>query len=171
MKSSLADILAPVTDTADHRKLNAIVGSALRALADSGADSEAIGEFAVKHREEVARILGVSQELPQAPDLHAVVAQALSQALADAGIGTKRSSKKERVFVFVAGRKTSVTLQTSTVEKVEKVKGSKREAKSFIQELASRAPVEATNRSGWIEERLQSFLSYSHPFSSDPKHH
>lgn len=151
-----------MTDDIEPRKLNAIVGSALKALAEGGADDEFIGAFAASHRAKVAKILGHPEAALQPPDLQMIVAQAVTQALADAGMGKGKASSKQaarRINVVVAGQRTSVTLARNTVAQLVEAKGGK-QANEFIQELVNNAPVGVPNRSGWVEERLRAFLSF-----------
>lgn len=149
-------------DEIKTRQLNAIVGAAIKALADSGVDDELIGSFAANHRAKVARLLGQPEEALQPPDLQLIIRQEIASALADAGVGKGTVSSKaaaKRINVIVAGHRTSVTLGRNTVAQLVETKGEKL-ANEFIQEIANSAPADVDNRSGWVEERLKSFLAF-----------
>lgn len=157
-----AGILGRVNDDLDLRKLNAIVGSAIKALAESGADDELIGAFAATHREKVSKILGRPEEALQPPDLQEIVTQAVSHALEVVGVAQKvKSNTTTRVNVVIAGKRTTVTIQKETIGKLAQVRGGGRQAKAFIQEVALSSPPDVANRSNWVEARLQNFLSFS----------
>lgn len=164
-----------MADEIELRKLNAIVGAAIKALAESGADDEFVGAFAATHRAKVASILGQPEEALQSPDLLALVTQAVSQALGDAGIGKNRGSPKrpaKRINVVIAGRRTSVTLSREILDRLIEAKGSQSQANDFVQELAGGLPAEVSNRSGWIEERVRAFLNFrqGEPMDGSPRH-
>lgn len=162
-----------MADEIELRKLNAIVGAAIKALAESGADDEFVGAFAATHRAKVARILGQPEEALQSPDLLALVTQAVSQALGDAGIGKNRAKQPaKRINVVIAGRRTSVTLSREILDRLIEAKGSQSQANDFVQELAGSLPAEVTNRSGWIEERVRAFLNFrqGEPMDGSPRH-
>jgi hypothetical protein len=159
-------------DDLELRKLNAIIGASIKALADSGAEDEFIGAFALSHRQKVSKILGVkSEDGLQPPDLQAMITQAVEQALGAAGLRKRPSRRKtERVHVLVGGRRTSVTLGQATVASLVEVKGDK-QAKALIQELASGAPADTGNRSRWVDERVRAFLASPHaPTASTSQH-
>lgn len=147
-------------DDLEHRKLNAIIGSAVKALALSGADDEFIGAFALSHRIKVAKLLGKTETPRQEPDLQTIVAQAIAQALAAAGVGNAKSkSPARRINVIIAGRRTSVTLGRNTVAQLVEAKGDK-QANELINELANSAPTNVANRSRWVTERLKTYLTF-----------
>lgn len=70
-----------LNDEIELRKLNAIVGAALRGFVESGADNEFIGAFAASYREDVSKILGTSGEALGPPDLLDIVTQAVRAAV------------------------------------------------------------------------------------------
>lgn len=147
-------------DNLETRKLNAIIGAALKALALSGADDEYIGAFAVTHRDKVAKLMGQTETALQSPDLQTIVEQAVSHALAVAGLG-KITSKQaaRRINVIIDGRRTSVTIDRITVAKLVEAKGDK-QANELIQKLANSAPENVTNRSRWVSDRVNKVLNY-----------
>lgn len=152
------------------RQLNAIVGAAVRALADSGADDEAIGAFAASHRVKVARILGHPEEALQPPDLQTIVQQAVSLALEQAGLGTRKSAGKttQRFNVEIAGHRTSISIDKGVIAKLSEAKGSKKAVNKFVQQIAYNVPTGIENRSGWIEERIHAFLNFGAGEESAP---
>lgn len=150
-------------------KLNAIVGAALKGIVEAGADDEFVGAFAARHREKVAQQLGMSATpRSEAPDLLAIVGDAVRAALADAGL-VKRTAQSRRVYVTVAGRRTSLTLGRDLLARLEQAKGSE-EARLLVQQLANGAP-STPNRSGWVEERLVAAMrAEAAPAPGAPRH-
>ncbi len=146
----------------DEDKVDAIVGAALKAMADSGVSRARLGAFALNFREEVAEILGLKATKPEEPDLLSLVTQAVKQAMADpalvAALPRRRPAPaKKRVWVLVNGKATSVTLSAESLSRLEETAGGRKKAKSIIQQLAESAPPDVINRSGWIQERLTAF--------------
>lgn len=135
--------------------LDAIVGAALKAMADSGAPRARLGAFAASFRGEVAEILGRKPEPAPAPDLLQLVTQAVRQALAEPGIAAAaRPQPAKRIYVTVDGRATSVTLPVDALRQLDDVAGGRKQARAIIQQLADSAPDDVPNRSGWIQERM-----------------
>lgn len=136
-------------------KLNAIVGAAVRALVETGADDERIGAFAAAHRVRVAEILGLSPAPAGPPDLVELVREAVRGVLTETGLTARpvRQTAK-RVFVLVAGKRTSVTVDPRLFQKLSEVNGGDAKAQAVIRDLATKAPSDTSNRSGWIEQRL-----------------
>lgn len=138
-------------------ELDAIVGAALKAMVQSGAARAPLGAFAASFREEVAQILGRKPAKPEAPDLLALVTQAVRQAISDpalvGGISPKPQGAR-RVYVSVNGRPTSVTLARATLEALERSVGDRKKTKAIIQQLAQNAPADVPNRSAWVHERV-----------------
>jgi hypothetical protein len=159
-----------VEDSTEKRKLNAIVGAALKALVESGAGDEFVGAFAATHRTKVASILGAAEPPADSPDLVAVIAQAVGVAFEQAGIGKRKGGSSRRINVLVGGRRTSLTVNPALMDRLIQIEGP-RKAKLVIQDLANTAPTDVKNRSGWVEERLTSVLSLtSQPEPSSPRH-
>ena len=157
--SQQAATLPPVNDDSETRKLNAIVGATIKALAESGAGDEFVGAFAASHRAKVASILGAPEPAADSQDLLSIVTQAVGIALEQAGVGKRKEPMTKRVNVEIAGRRTSLTLNRTVLDQLAKVKGSPHKAKSLIQDLANSAPVNVENRSGWVEARLLGVLA------------
>lgn len=136
--------------------LDAIVGAALKAMADSGAPRARLGAFAASFREEVAEILGRKPPPAPAPDLLQLVTHAVRQALAEPGFApaATRAQPAKRIYVTVAGRATSVTLPMEALRQLDDVAGGRKQARAIIQQLADSAPGDVPNRSGWIQERM-----------------
>lgn len=148
----------------DLSQLNTLVGAALRGLVEAGASAEAIGAFAASYRQEVAQVLGLSDAPSAIPDLQVLVTEAVGQALADAGIGGRRRTKKpvaQKFYVWVAGKKTSVTIGRATVDRLLETQGSEDNARRFVQQLADNAPLDVDNRSKWVEGRILASLNFT----------
>jgi hypothetical protein len=77
-------ILAESRCADEKRQLNAIVGGAIRALVESGADDEIVGAFSATYRTQVAKILGFTEKSFQPLDLVAIVQAAVRLALKEA---------------------------------------------------------------------------------------
>ncbi len=136
-------------------KLNAIVGAALRALMETGADDSQVGAFAAEHRVKVAAILGADSVPAGPPDLASLVREAMKGVLTEAGLTlAKAKSTTKRIFVVVGGKRTSITVDPGLFEKLSASSGGSTKARAVIRDLASKAPSTVSNRSGWIEERL-----------------
>lgn len=143
----------------DSKKLNAIVGAALKALAESGASAEFIGEFAVSHRQHVAGVLGYPTASQEPPSLEAIVSQVVAQTLAATTQGkTPKQKTKERVTIMLDGKKTSLSLDALTLAKWHEANPSKKQSLARIASLASAAPPEV-NRSEWVSAKLLSYLN------------
>jgi hypothetical protein len=148
----------PVSNEQDTRKLNAIVGAALRGLVDAGATDEAIGAFAHDHRARVAELLGVGAAAQSAEiDLTVVVQRVLQElGAAPARVGRKPAA---RVVVQVRGSKTSISIQHSLLDRLVAARGGeKTRAVSTIEELANAAPASVANRSRWVAQRVEAIL-------------
>ncbi len=158
-------------DTSETRKLNAIVGAAIKSLVESGAGDEFVGSFAMSHRAKVAKILDAAEPESDGPDLLTVVTQAVKLALEQAGVTRSKESGTKRVNVEVAGRRTSVTLSKIALDQLVKSKGSTQQAKTVVQDLANTAPANVENRSAWIEERLLGLLAFTNQVEPPAQRH
>lgn len=149
-------------DNIKDRQINAIVGAALRALIETGADDEAVGAFAITHRNSVARILGQPEETLATPDLQSVVYQALRLAMEEAGFKPRRSKGKttQRLNVEIFGRRTSLSISDELLVRLIEAKGNKKTANKFVQEIARNVPNGTENRSAWVEQRIKAFLDF-----------
>ncbi|MCZ8256948.1 MAG: hypothetical protein O9327_14945 [Polaromonas sp.] len=145
-----------------NRKLNAIVGAALRAMASTGVPDDHLGSFAAEHREKVAEILGVKPQSSEAPDLVAVVEEAVERVLKkhQPAAGSQSATPKfVRKTVLVNGQRTSITLKGETYNQLlKRESGKPRKAAKVLHQLAMSAPPDVGNRSGWVEARLQGLL-------------
>lgn len=148
-------------DNRTRRQIDAIVGAALKALVESGADDEFIGAFAENHRTKIAHILGITEAQNALPDLESIIAAAVTNALATAGLDNQRKSraKTKRVNVSIAGKRTSVTVNTQILSKLIESKGAKQAIK-IIEELSNSAP-QQPGRSKWVMQRLESILAFA----------
>ena len=152
-----------------EEQIDAIVGAALKAMAESGAGRARLGSFAASFRGEVIEILGRKAAKPAEPDLLELVTQAVKSAIADPAINKTLATSKEgkpakvkasRFYVVVAGKATSVTLTAESVAKLSELARDAKTTKAFIQQLAESAPANA-NRSRWVQENLLSFSAPS----------
>lgn len=152
-------------------QLDALVGAALRGLVNSGASSKAIGEFANKYRREASEILGLVEAKSLEPDLLALVATAVKQALAEANAGgsQRKATRRRRFYVRVSGERTSVTIPMETAEKLFAEKG-ERQARKFVANLAENAPKTVPNRSRWVEERINATIAFSSQDAPEARH-
>lgn len=149
-------------DDLQQRRLNAIVGEAIKGLVESGADSEFIGAFAVSHREKIASLMGLTSALPpSAPDLLELVAKGAQLALEQAGLIKKpREGTAKRVSVVVGGKRTTVSVSQQLMRQLTESRGNESSAVRLIQDVAAHVPLDAENRSAWIEDRLRSVLLF-----------
>ena len=154
-------------------KLNSIVGAALKALAESGADDEFIGAFAATHRAKVAGVLGLAPAAPAGPpDLVELVRGAVRSVLTETGLaspGLRPAAK--RIYVKVEGRRTSVTVAPGLFLQVAESNGGPARALSMIRDLAAEAPRDVANRSGWVEQRLLAIVQLSAPGAESSRAH
>lgn len=158
--------------SADHssQKLNAIVGAALRALALAGAEDEVLGAFAAEHRVKVAEILGISSQAPVTVDLQTIITNAVTEGVRQShlalglggGLSHAKSAKGavKRVYVTVAGKRTSLTVPNDLFERVATNLGGLKPAMKVIREYANQAPANK-KRSSWTEQQLTSLLTLS----------
>ncbi|MBC7619096.1 MAG: hypothetical protein H7293_08935 [Candidatus Saccharibacteria bacterium] len=155
-----------MTDDFSLSKLNALVGAALRGLIQSGADDQAIGAFAAEHRERVAQILGMPAASTEHPDLSAIVAAAVAEGIANGLLVAGKSKSRQRpagtefrrVFIVVAGVRTSVTVPNELLAKVATATGSTKAARRLVETYANQATDEQ-NRSGFTVNGLTQYLT------------
>ena len=163
--SGCALILCAVNDDDENlAKLDALVGAALKGLVEAGASAEAIGAFAATYRHEASQVLGITPRQPEVQDLQTLVTHAVTQVLSDIGITANLKKSKPRYkkfYITVDGVRTSVTVSPQTANDLIKAKGSKESARQFVEQIASSAPHEVQNRSGWTEERIIAALSFA----------
>jgi len=151
-------------------EVDAIVGAALKALVESGAARARIGAFAASFRDEVSSILGRKPIEPEAPDLLALVTQAVKTAIADPSINPAvRSTRKPgavKMYVTVQGRRTSVSMPADLVTGLDAVTGGRRQTATLVEQLAQSAPHDVPNRSRWIHERARAYAEKAGASSS-----
>ena len=144
-------------------KLNALVGEALKGLVESGAGAESIGAFAATYRLKASQILGIAEAPPAEPDLQALVSEAVTSALASAGIGQPKPREKRptahRFIVHIQGKRTSVTISAAASERLLAAHSNRSDVTSLLESLANQAPATETNRSRWVEQRALASLS------------
>lgn len=147
----------PVED--QDAKLNAIVGAALRALVESGAEDHAVGAFAAAHRLKVAQILGMAAAAPAGPpELLGLIRQAVRAELEQTGHAAGAKPVAKRINVVVGGKRTSVTVDPEVFRQLAQTQGGQAKATATIRELAAQAPADAPKRSGWVEARLVAII-------------
>ena len=156
-----------MNDDLKHQKLNTIVGAAIRALVESGADDAFIGAFAASHRKQVAEVMGATEALSQPPDLLSLVKHAVTEALGKSK--PQRERRKRRLNVQIEGRRTSITINLATEKQLIETHGAK--ATAVIQDIASKVPSNVANKSKWVEERLQAVLVFSEQHSTQTTTH
>lgn len=155
-----------VNDDLKQQKLNTIVGAAIRALVESGADDAFVGAFAASHRQQVAEVMGATEALPQAPELLSLVKQAVTEALGKSK--PQNELRKRRLNVLIDGRRTSITISLSIQKQLIEAHGAK--ATTVIQDIASKVPSNVTNKSKWVEERLQAVLVFNEQQTTKHQH-
>lgn len=173
--------MAPLTD---EEKLDAIVGAALKQLFASGATSMEVGGFAARYRAEVAGILGFAPQKEEAPDLLAIVTQAVEQAMNNRPSGSVSETsarrpyqrknpvplvEKKRINIEINGRRTSLNIPVDVLAKMDSFAGSRREAVLLAQELAKNAPADVENRSAWVIDRAMALAHQ--PDQANPSQH
>ena len=142
----------------DH-ELDSIVGAALKALVESGADRQHIGAFAASFRTEVSQILGRQPQAPAEPDLLGLVRQAGVALPAPAFASQQRATKP--VYVRVNGQRTAVSIGRTLLEDLAQREGGLDKARARVREVAMQSPPETTNRSAWVTDALKKLLSSS----------
>lgn len=149
----------------DH-ELDSIVGAALKALVESGADRQHIGAFAASFRTEVAQILGRQPQAPAEPDLLGLVRQALTDVL-QAGVtlppaaAAPQQRATKPVYVRVNGQRTAVSIGTTLLADLARREGGLDQARARVREVAMQSPPETMNRSAWVTEALKNLLASS----------
>lgn len=147
-------------DDDTNGKIDAIVGAAVRALANGQSDDKTLGAFAASFRRKVAATLLEGAAEPEPPDLLAVIRQAVSDAIREerGGILSERRLRKARVTVQVKGVRTSVTISADLADKYTQVfKGNKQAARNSLNSLAESCPA-GVIRSQWMEERMRAVV-------------
>lgn len=141
-------------------KLNAIVGSAIRGLVESGASDESVGAFAHSHRSKVAQVLGIERKPDVTVDLQTVISAAVATALQQAGLaqGGGAFGQNNRVNVVVNGQRTSLTLDRQLLDNLM-AKSGKQVTGDLIASFANNAPKGTKNRSKWVQRQLVAHLA------------
>lgn len=140
--------------------VDALVGAALRLLAQSGADDAALGAFAAQYRARVVDVLGQPERAAaQEVDLRELVVSSVHLALAEAGVVKRQKDK--RVPVTVRGKRTTLTINPDVLARLQRMAGSRRAAVATLQDLANTAPADQENRSAWVEQRIQAMSEQS----------
>jgi Flp pilus assembly CpaF family ATPase len=157
-------------DHRDNEQLNAIIGVALRALVDAGAEPAFLGSFVDRYRSEFAKQLDIPAQSP--PDLNALIVSAVAEAVGVAGVAKNRRGRKtQQVNVLVNGQRTSVTVRKDRLHAVEQLVGGHKEARRVVQQFASQVPAEVETRSTWIDAQLQNFIQLRESAPESPQRH
>lgn len=150
---------AGVNSAGQHDQLNAILGVALRALVDAGADPQFLATFVERYRAEFAKHLNVTVEA--APDLHAVIVAAVREVVGPVRSQTAgRAKTTQSINVMVNGQRTTVSVRLHRLQAVQQLVGTNQAARKVVREVAAAAPSDLPNgaRSEWIDKALDGFL-------------
>lgn len=157
-------------DHGNNEQLNAIIGVALRALVEAGAEPAFLGSFVDRYRTEFARQLNLPVE--PAPDLHALIVSAVAEAVGAAGVvKSRRGRQTQQINVLVNGQRTSVTVRKDRLQAVEQLVGGHKQARRVVQQFASQAPADVEKRSTWIDVQLQNFIQLRESTPESPQRH
>lgn len=161
-------------------QLNAIVGAAIKAMAEAGVSPERLGSFAADFRVHVASVMG-GEPRSDEPDLLGLVKTAVREVIgetssptpqAQASLATESPPGVRRVYVSISGKRTSVSIPESVYETLAKTVGaSPRVIKRRIEEVAREVPSEVDNRSAWITERLRTMALANLPETAFGQRH
>lgn len=163
-------------------QLNAIVGAAIKAMAEAGATPERLGAFAAEFRTHVAGVMGGEPRVDE-PDLLGLVKMAVREVIGETSSATQpvqptlvtgaaSAAGVRRVYVSISGKRTSVSIPESVYETLSKtVGGSPRVIKRRIEAVAQEVPIEVENRSAWITERLRTMALANLPETAFGQRH
>ena len=144
-----------------ERQVNAIVGAAIRALVESGADDTFIAQFALSHRIKVASIL--EHREPTAPPRLEDIISATIDEIVKRGLvpSAPRKEKAQRINVLINGVRTSVTVPGTLMEALVSNAGTLKEARQMIKLAATDldAHVETNQRSSVLRTQLERQLA------------
>lgn len=144
----------------DLRKVNEIVGEALKALVDSGVPVEFVGAFATTYPAKVAQIMGSPRPVASL-DLEQLIQATVARTVETVIAGRPRKLREQtvsKVNVTVHGKRTTVTLGKELLASLVSVCGSPRKATEIVRRCAQDAPLNVENRSAWMAEKLQGYL-------------
>ena len=147
----------------DLRKVNEIVGEALKALVDSGVPVEFVGSFATTYPAKVAQIMGSPGKPVASMDLEQLIQATVARTVETVVAGRPRKLREHtvtKVNVTVHGKRTTVTLGKELLASLASVCGSPRKATEIVRRCAQDAPLNVENRSAWMAEKLQGYLSH-----------
>jgi RNA 3'-terminal phosphate cyclase len=136
-----------------------LLGEAVRLLVQSGATGAAIADFISDYSNILEATLAPSPADTQ-PDMKAQMKEALKEALLELAPPAQRtrSDLRKRVYVHVAGAKTSLSLRKDMFERTVEAVGSQAKVQELVQEFANSKPDGVVNRSAWVDEQLQHHL-------------
>lgn len=162
-------------------QLNAIVGAAIKAMAEAGVSPERLGSFAAEFRTHVKTVMGCEPRSAE-PDLLSVVKTAVREAMSEAKAvvslvpeataSSEPAAGVRRIYVTIGGKRTSVSIPESVYGSLERqAGGSGRAVKRQIEAVAQEAPANLENRSGWITERLRAMALADIPDTAFSQRH
>lgn len=146
--------MADITDSLGKH----LLGEAVRLLVQAGVSGAAITDFIREYSEVVASSLA-SPPASKESELRAEVKAAVKEALLELAPPSRRTAAgmRKQMSVYVAGKKTSLSLRQDLVSRVQEEVGEK-ETRRLIHELANSKPKDKKNRTAWVEEHLQQHL-------------
>lgn len=144
-------------DDPNAAKIDAIVGAALRAMAQGESDDRALGAFAANFRRQVGMVLRAEPTPTEPPDLLALIRQTVQEAMY-AGEPTARGPRRRRLTVLVGGQKTSVTVPASLADSLVKLRGTPAAARDALNAMAAECPP-GEIRSRWVEQQIRAMVA------------
>lgn len=156
-------------DDSSNAKLNNLLGLALKAMVEGGADLAHIATFSETYRPLFAKELGMKTEPPV--DLKAVIAEAVSQVLG-AMPGPRARKPKQRINVIDGGKRTSVTVDPDRLQRLSHAVGGIDQAREVLQQLIDTKPkaIETGGRSTWLNGQIDTYLNLQKDSVSQSTH-
>jgi hypothetical protein len=135
-----------------------LLGEAVRLLVQSGGAGAAIADFISEYSSILEVTLAPAPPVAE-PDMKAQMKEALKEALLELAPPAQRtrSDLRKRVYAYVDGAKTSLSLRKDMVERTVEAVGQPK-AQELVQEFANSKPAGVKNRSAWVDEQLQHHL-------------
>jgi hypothetical protein len=188
-------ILALMSDNA--KKLNELLGAAMRSMLNTGADDAALGQFAAEFRERAVQILGPGDTSSLTDPFHAgsdgsltadltqfirattreAVNHTLEQINLAPSSGRRRPGRPMsveravRVNFTLRGKRSALSIEPSSFNALVRLhKGSKPAARQMVRDVASRIPESITNKSTWVQERIVAILAAQSQPKPDSQH-
>jgi RNA 3'-terminal phosphate cyclase len=135
-----------------------LLGEAVRLLVQSGATGSSIVDFINEYSGVLEATLAPPSAAAQS-DIKEQMKEALKEALLElAPPPRSRTESRKRVYVSIAGSKTSLSLRKDMYEHAVSAVGGPANAQRLVQEFANSKPDDHENRSAWVDEQLQHHL-------------